>query len=112
MEQFVYKICSESEWSSAKKKDKFKGTKKDIEDGYIHLSKKDQIRSTLAKYFFKQNKLVLIKIDNSKLQNLIWEKSTEGQLFPHLYSYLSLNQVVQEYKILFKKNEHVLPSNF
>ena len=57
--EFVYKICSKSEWLSAIQNGKFIGTKKDIEDGYIHFSNKNQIKRTLDKYFSKQKDLVL-----------------------------------------------------
>jgi len=33
MNKFIYKICNESEWFYAKKKKKFKGTRKDVLDG-------------------------------------------------------------------------------
>ena len=52
--EFIYKICSKSEWLSAIRNGKFIGTKKDIEDGYIHFSNKNQIKRTLDKYFSKQ----------------------------------------------------------
>ena len=39
---FVYKICTKSEWLIAKQNNKFIGTKKDITDGFIHFSKKNQ----------------------------------------------------------------------
>ena len=40
MQKFIYKICSSKEWICFKKKGKFYGSKKDLLDGYIHLSKK------------------------------------------------------------------------
>ena len=102
--RFVYKICSLPEWNSFKKRKKFKGTKQDILDGYIHMSNKSQIKKTLKKYYLKKDKLILIKIKTSKLENLIWEKSTDGILFPHLYSDLNLENLKNIYKILLQKN--------
>ena len=52
---FVYKICTKSEWSEAKQNNVFKGTALDLKDGYIHFSDKDQVKQTL-------NKLSLIHI--------------------------------------------------
>ena len=49
--KFVYKICTKAEWLEAKTKGKFNGSKKDIEDGYIHFSDKEQLKGTLAKFF-------------------------------------------------------------
>ena len=105
--RFIYKICNLREWSTFKKKKKFKGTKKDILDGYIHLSKKSQVKKTLKKYYLKKDKLILLKIKTPKLKRLIWEKSSEGKLFPHLYSFLNLRDVKSTYKIFLNKNgEH------
>ena len=52
---FVYKICTKSEWNEAKQNNIFKGTALDLKDGYIHFSDKDQVKQTL-------NKLSLIHI--------------------------------------------------
>ena len=41
--EFVYKICSKSEWSSAKKKVPFKGSEMDLKDGFIHFSERNQV---------------------------------------------------------------------
>ena len=51
MKKFIYKICFVSEWVDAKEKFVFYGTKKDILDGYIHFSNKNQVNSTLKKHF-------------------------------------------------------------
>jgi uncharacterized protein (DUF952 family) len=104
MKKFIYKICSTLEWSNFQKRKFFYGTKQDITDGYIHFSAKNQIKSTLKKHFFRRDKLILLKVDTSKLENLIWEKSTDSKIFPHLYSYLILKSVKKTYKICLKKN--------
>ena len=62
MESCVYKICLINEWENAKKKGEFRGTKKDLIDGYIHLSTKEQLNSTLTKHFFKQDKSISCKL--------------------------------------------------
>ena len=71
MENFIYKICSIDEWENAKAIGKFNGTKKDLNDGYIHFSKINQINSTLKKYFLNQDKLVLLEIEVLNLKNLM-----------------------------------------
>ena len=48
--KFIYKICTKSEWLEIKKKGQYKGSKKDLEDGYIHFSGEDQVKGTLIKY--------------------------------------------------------------
>ena len=104
MTKFVYKICSVNEWNKFQKEKKLYGTKKDLLDGYIHLSIRSQIRATLKKHFFKVDNLVLLKIKTLKLKKLKWEKSKGGKVFPHLYSFLYLKNVKSVHKITLKKN--------
>ena len=112
MKSFIYKICLLDEWENAKKIGEFRGTKKDLIDGYIHFSKKEQINSTLKKYFFNQDKLILLKIEVLNLENLRWEKSQTNDFFPHLYSILKLKNIKNNFKIILNSNgTHKLPSN-
>mgnify|MGYP002023025455 CR=1 FL=1 len=110
MNDFIYKICLIDEWESAKKIGKFKGTKKDLIDGYIHFSKKEQLNSTLVKYFYKQDKLILLKVEVINLENLKWEKSQTNEYFPHLYSVLNLKNVKKTFKIILNDDgSHKVP---
>jgi len=96
---FVYKICTKKEWHNFKEIKLWQGTKKDIEDGFIHFSNKDQVEKTLKKYYSDQKNLVLLKIKTNKLEKLVWEDIGNGEKFPHLYSTLSIDNVVDEKEI-------------
>ena len=110
MGNFIYKICKEDEWNNAIKIGKFKGTKKDLKDGYIHFSKKNQIETTLKKHFFNQDQLMLIKVEVLNLKNLKWEKSQSEELYPHLYSALTLENVENTFKITLNSDgTHKIP---
>ena len=111
--EFVYKICNKSEWLAAKQNKKFTGTEKDKEDGFIHFSDKDQVKGTLKKYFIKKKDLILLKIETLKLDNLVWEQVSNGDMFPHLYSSLNIASVCNEYDITLNKDgTYNLPSNY
>ena len=97
--KFIYKICSKSELSEAKGKKQFHGSKKDLDDGFIHFSGEEQVEGTLKKYYSNQKELILLKVDTLKLDHLIWEQASDGQMFPHLYSELDLSNVVEEFEI-------------
>ena len=75
--------------------------KKDLEDRFIHFSDKVQIFGTLKKYFFKQKDLVLLKVEALELDNLVYEQSSDGNMFPHLYSVLDTKYVKNVYDIKF-----------
>ena len=111
--KFIYKICTKSELQEAKNKGQFKGSSKDLEDGYIHFSGKEQVSETLKKYYYNQKDLILLKVDTLKLDHLIWEQASDGTMFPHLYSTLHLSNIVDEYEIALRNDgSHELPINF
>ena len=111
--KFVYKICTKSEWQEVKNKGQLKGSKKDLEDGYIHFSGEEQVEGTLKKFYFNQKDLILLKIDTLKLDHLLWEQASDGNTFPHLYSSLDISNVVDEFEIILKDDgSHILPASF
>ena len=105
MKKFIYKICKTAEWNTFKRKKKFYGTEKDLLDGYIHFSSRNQVKTTLKKHFFRKDNLILLKIEALKLKGLKWEKSKEGEVFPHLYSFLDIEDVKSIHKIFLLKND-------
>ena len=111
--KFIYKICTKSELNDAKDKQKFEGSKKDLDDGFIHFSGEEQVKETLKKYYSNQKDLLLLKVDTLKLDHLIWEQASDGNMFPHLYSPLDMSNINSEYEIILKNNgTHILPANF
>ena len=111
--KFIYKICTKSELNDAKDKQKFEGSKKDLDDGFIHFSGEEQVKETLKKYYSNQKDLLLLKVDTLKLDHLIWEQASDGNMFPHLYSPLDLSNVVDEFEVILAENGiHKLPDNF
>ena len=111
--KFIYKICTKSELNNAKEKQKFEGSKKDLDDGFIHFSGEEQVKETLKKYYSNQKDLLLLKVDTLKLDHLIWEQASDGNMFPHLYSPLDLSNITKEFEIsLDQDGNHKLPDNF
>ena len=111
--KYVYKICTKSELQKAKEKKKFQGSNKDLADGYIHFSSEEQVEGTLKNFYFNQKDLILLKVDTLKLEHLLWEQASDGNMFPHLYSSLDLFNVVDEFEITLSDNgSHTLPANF
>jgi len=111
--RFIYKICTKSEWQEVKNKGQLIGSKKDLEDGYIHFSGVDQVEGTLKKFYTNQKDLILLKVDTLKLDNLLWEQASDGNMFPHLYSSISVSNIVDEFEISLRDDgSHILPTNF
>lgn len=82
----IFKICPRSAWDDACRDGRYAGSGDDKRDGFIHFSARHQVAATAAKYFRGQQDLVLVAIDAQRLgDNLKWEPSRGGDLFPHLY---------------------------
>ena len=82
----IYKILSSAEWTAALAIGRFEGSGIDRADGFIHFSTADQWRETLRLYFAGRSDLVLVGVQTEALgDELKWEPSRGGALFPHLY---------------------------
>jgi uncharacterized protein (DUF952 family) len=91
----IYKICPQALWRDAQAAGVFAGAPVDARDGYIHFSTATQLAETAHKHFGGQDDLVLLAIDPAQLgDNLKWEPSRGGALFPHLYAALPLAAVL------------------
>ena len=109
--KYIFKIIDKDEWQKVRESGSYSGSSKDIKDGFIHFSAEEQVKGTLEKYYSKQINLVLLKVETLKLDHLIWEQASDGNMFPHLYSSLDINNVVDEFKISLGDNgTHVLPN--
>ena len=97
---YVYKICTKDEWDNFKQKKSWEGSKNDINDGFIHLSDRDQVNKTLKRYFSNQKNLILLILKTDTLSKLVWEETTNGEKFPHLYSNLHLDNVLDSREII------------
>ena len=108
--KYIFKIIDKDEWQKVKESGAYSGSSKDIKDGFIHFSAEEQVKGTLEKYYSKQINLVLLKVETLKLDHLIWEQASDGNMFPHLYSSLDLSNVVNEFEItLDNDGTHKLP---
>jgi len=91
----AFKILTAEQWASFQRNGLFHGAPVDIADGYIHMSTSDQLTETFAKHFAGQANLTIAEIDLSLFgDELKWEVSRGGALFPHLYAPLPMAAVV------------------
>ncbi|TYO61180.1 DUF952 domain-containing protein [Bradyrhizobium hipponense] len=91
----IYKICPASAWREAERQGVYRGSADDTRDGFIHFSTAAQVPETLRKHFLGQRALFLVEVDDEALgAGLRWERSRNGELFPHLYGELDLGAVI------------------
>ena len=110
--EFIFKVIDKEEWQKAKQSGTYGGSEKDIKDGYIHFSEEEQVEETLKKHFRNKENLVLLRVNAFKLEHLLWEQASNGDMYPHLYSPLDVNSVLDEFDIhLDEKGNHKI-TNF
>lgn len=97
----VYKILRQFEWEEFNKNGDFIGSKDDIRDGFIHLSTATQVERIVKKYFSKERPLFILKFSNMNfLEQLVWETSSSGDRYPHLYNIRILLEDIDSFKII------------
>ncbi len=106
----IYKIFRGPEWQSLAQEGSTLGAPIDLTDGYIHFSTATQAAETAAKHFAGATGLVLAAIDTDLLgEDLVWEPSRGGALFPHLYRALSLTEVAWHAPLPLVDGAHQFP---
>lgn len=90
----IYKILPRAEWTAAVAAGLFAGSAVDLDDGYIHFSTALQAGETARRYFAGLTDLVVLEVEGADLgEDLKWEPSRGGDLFPHLYGPLAVGAV-------------------
>ena len=107
----VFKVCEEDEWEAIKDNEFYEGSKSDQSDGFIHLSTSKQLKETFEKHFKFKSPLYLLEVKTNDLE-LVWERSRNNQLFPHLYKPMPLRNVCQIYKVFMNTTgRHIIPEH-
>ncbi|MEM6824802.1 MAG: DUF952 domain-containing protein [Pseudomonadota bacterium] len=106
----IYKIFRAEEWAALLHDGETQGAPIDVADGYVHFSTADQLLETAEKHFAGETGLMVLEIDDMRLgDDLRWEPSRGGALFPHLYRSLRLSDVTWARAMQRDEGHHVLP---
>ena len=96
---YVYRVFSKIEFENFKNKKFFNGNEFDLKSGFIHLSKKEQLKGTLSKYFKNEKDLVIAEFKTENLTDYLrWEVSRNNKVFPHFYNNLEFTWLNKVYK--------------
>ena len=92
----IYHVVSRNKWEAATKQGFYEADSLK-EEGFIHLSKQDQVKGVLQRYYRDQKDLLLLHIDETKLTaELKYEIALSvNELFPHLFGRLNLDAVTE-----------------
>lgn len=95
------------QWEQFSREQVWAGSPVDLQDGFIHFSAWGQVAGTLEKHFEGQDDLQLIGVPVEHVrEQLRWEVSRGGQMFPHVYRELRLADVGNRRKIQWVDDCH------
>ena len=96
----VYKVLTLGEWEEASKIGQIV-TALDQQDGFVHLSSATQLNMTLSLYFLKQEKVILLQINESDIiEGPTYEYADKrGGEFAHFYGELRTDKISQSWHL-------------
>ena len=97
VENQIYKVLTLDEWERAQRIGIIV-TELDKKDGFVHLSSAIQLNATLSLYFAKEESVMLLQIDQSKIHDgLKYEApispGSRTSSFPHYYGDLIISSI-------------------
>jgi uncharacterized protein (DUF952 family) len=90
----LFHIAEQPFWDAAQSSGEYRVPSLDAE-GFIHLSTRAQFVATANRYYVGRSDLILLEVDELSLSgsDLLYETSTNDELFPHLYGTLAVSSV-------------------
>lgn len=109
MDTVIFHVCKKQDWEAAKATGFYSGVSERNNDNFIHFSEREELFESVEKYFSGCSDLILLKVRTELLgPALRWESSRGGKIFPHLYSALPLEAVVEVQNInLDSQGNHI-----
>ncbi len=109
-DMLIYKIFRADEWAELQANGASDGAPIDLSDGFVHFSTAEQAAETAAKHFAGIEGLILLACDADAMgDDLKWEVSRGGALFPHLYRQIRMSDVVWSRALPFDGQTHHFP---
>lgn len=106
----IYKIFRSEEWSALQEAGESAGAPIDVADGYVHFSTAAQVRETAAKHFAGEDAVFLLACDGDVMgEDLTWEMSRGDALFPHLYRFIRMSDVLWAKPLPLVDGRHQFP---
>ncbi|MDO5647996.1 DUF952 domain-containing protein [Paracoccus sp. (in: a-proteobacteria)] len=102
----IYKILRPAEWAHLQEQGATDGAPVDVADGFVHFSTAAQLPVTLSKHFAGDGDVILLACEADGMEALQWEPSRGGDLFPHLYRALRMDDVLWARDVPRTENGH------
>lgn len=95
----IYHVTTGNEWQRTNES-RYYSPEAFKYEGFIHACLISQVDGVLQRYFDGKSDLILLEIDESKLEaELRYEVSTGNQSFPHIYGEINKDAIISIKKI-------------
>lgn len=92
-DEYIYHITRKADWLKGLAAGIYQVDSLETE-GFIHCSRENQVAGSANRYFSGATGLVVLKIRTNRLASrLVYEASTPGDYFPHIYGPLNTDAV-------------------
>lgn len=106
----IFKIFRAEEWAQLQADGTTLGAPIDLQDGFVHFSTAPQAAETAAKHFNGRDGLWLLALEADDLGDALkWEVSRGGDMFPHLYREMRLDEVLWAKPLPLVDGTHQFP---
>lgn len=90
----VFHIALAAEWRAAQARGLYEGSALCRRDGFIHMSTREQVPATLARFFTGRDDIVLLAIETGAIADrLRWDDVPGAGVFPHYYGALAVDRI-------------------
>ncbi len=91
----IYHIVTPETWAKFKDENEYEAESLATE-GFIHCSYRHQLDGVLERYYKNQREVTLLHINPHLLDaKLIAERSTGGEVYPHIYGVINKTAIVE-----------------
>ena len=94
----LYHLALAADWDAARAAGRYEVSTRGVtlaEEGFIHLSRADQVAATAERFYADVEDLLLLVIDPDRLTDEVRDDPVGDDTFPHLYGPLPLDAVVE-----------------
>jgi uncharacterized protein (DUF952 family) len=110
----IFKLLTIDEWKQFQSDKKLFGNALDNKDGFIHMSRAEQVRKTVERYFASRSDVMLVAVDPEKVVGkIVPELAKNGEYYPHIYDGFVPIEAVQSADLLNldQDGKHVFPKS-
>jgi uncharacterized protein (DUF952 family) len=91
----IFHLATAQQWAEAQASGEVAPPSLEAE-GFVHCSTEAQLAGTIDRHFAGVPGLVLLRLDQGSLApDLRWEESRPGEVYPHVYRAIRLDEVVE-----------------